>query len=196
MKQVFLDVETQKAFDQVGGFFPDRLGISYVGVCVREGYDGKGEMMGFFEQDLPKLWPILEAADMMIGFNILGFDLETFRPYYAGSMEHWPVLDLLDRIKNSTGHRVSLDAVASKTLGTQKSGSGLDAIRYYEQKEFEKLAQYCNKDVQITRDVYDFGRSKGVVKFTNKWNRLVEAQVDFNFAPKRNAGVQMTLLGA
>jgi len=195
MKQVFLDVETQKAFEQVGGFFPDRLGISYVGVCVRDGYEGKGEMMGFFEKDLPKLWSLLESADLLVGFNILGFDLETFRPYYSGSMEHWPVLDLLARIKDSTGHRVSLDAVAMQTLGTQKSGSGLDAIKYYEKKEFEKLAAYCNKDVDITRDVYDFGRSKGYVKFMNKWNRLIEAQVDFNFTHKKHGGVQMTLLG-
>ena len=32
MQQVILDVETQKSFDEVGGYFPDRLGISFVGV--------------------------------------------------------------------------------------------------------------------------------------------------------------------
>lgn len=195
MKQVILDVETKKAFDQVGGFFPDKLGISYVGICVRDGYEGKGEILGFFEDDLPKLWPILESADMLIGFNIIDFDLPTFKPYYSGNMANWPVLDLLTRVKDATGHRVSLDALATQTLGTQKSGSGLDAIAYYEKKEFEKLAKYCNKDVEITRDLYDFGRSKGSVKFKNKWNRLIETQIDFSFTPKKNAGVQMTLLG-
>jgi len=195
MRQVILDVETQKAFDQVGGYFPDRLGISYVGVCIREGYSGKGDMMGFFEQDLPNLWPILENADVLIGFNIISFDLETFRPYYSGNIEKLPVLDILDRIKDSAGHRVSLDAVATQTLGVQKSGSGLDALVYYEKKQFDKLALYCNKDVEITRDVYDYGRSKGMVKFLNKWNRLIETKVDFGFTPKKDAGVQMTLLG-
>lgn len=195
MQQVILDVETKKAFDQVGGFFPDKLGVSYVGVCVRDGYEGPGEMMGFFEDDLPKMFPILEHADILIGFNIIDFDLAALRPYYSGNMGNWPVLDLLNRVKDSTGHRVSLDSIATQTLGTQKSGSGLDAITYYEKKEFEKLAKYCNKDVEITRDIYDFGRTKGSVKFMNKWNRLIEAKVDFSFAPKVDAGVQMTLMG-
>jgi DEAD/DEAH box helicase domain-containing protein len=195
MRQVFLDVETQKAFDQVGGYFPDRLGVSYVGICVRDGYSGKGIPQGFFEQDLPKLWPILENADVLIGFNINGFDVETLRPYYSGNIETWPTLDMLDRIKDSTGHRVSLNAVATQTLGVQKSGSGLDALAYYEKKQFDKIAKYCDMDVAITRDLYDYGRSKGKVKFLNKWNRLIEATVDFEFKPRKATGTQMTLMG-
>jgi len=195
MRQIFLDVETQKAFDQVGGYFPGKLGISYVGICVRDGFSGKGKSMGFFEDKLSELWPILEGADVLIGFNIIGFDIETLRPYYSGSVESWPTLDLLDRIKDSTGHRISLDAVATQSLGVAKSGSGLDALKYYANKEFEKLASYCDKDVAITRDLYDYGRSKGSVKFLNKWNRLIEAPVDFEFKPKKATGMQMTLMG-
>lgn len=194
MKQVFLDVETKKTFDEVGGYFPDRLGISFVGVCVRDGLEGSGAMMSFFEQDLPKLWPVLESADVLIGFNIRGFDLETFRNYYSGSMEGWPVLDLLDRFKEAAGHRISLDSIATQSLGISKSGNGLDAIKYYANKEFDKLASYCLKDVEITRDVYDYGRTKGSVKYLNKWQRLIETPVDFSFTPKEDAGVQMTLL--
>ena len=62
MLQVIFDVETKKSFEEVGGFFPDRLGISFVGVCIRDGFSGKGEMRGFFEKDLPDLFPILEKA--------------------------------------------------------------------------------------------------------------------------------------
>ncbi|MBI5151569.1 MAG: hypothetical protein HZA34_03270 [Candidatus Pacebacteria bacterium] len=194
MLQVFLDVETQKSFDQVGGNFPDRLGISFVGICMREGFDGKGKMEGFFEQDLPKLWPIVEHADVIVGFNIVSFDIETFRPYYSGNLAHWPVLDMLDRFKEATGHRVSLDSIAGQTLGVHKSGSGLDALEFYAKKQFDKLSSYCLKDVEITRDVYDYGRTKGKVKFMNKWNRLIETAVDFSFSPTKTSGVQMTLL--
>ena len=35
MKQIILDVETQKVFSDVGGYFPEQLGISFVGVCLR-----------------------------------------------------------------------------------------------------------------------------------------------------------------
>lgn len=194
MLQVILDVETKKAFDEVGGFFPDRLGISFVGVCIRESHDTKGEMRGFFEQDLPELFPILEKADVVIGFNVDNFDMQTFLPYYKADITKIPTLDLLLRIKDSAGHRISLDAVAKETLGIGKSGNGLDAIKYYRNQEFDKLRDYCLQDVAVTRDVYDYGLKKGLVKFRNKWNRLLDCPVDFSFTPKKNAGIQMSLL--
>lgn len=193
MLEIILDVETKKTFDEVGGFFPDRLGISFVGVCVREGY-GKGEMQSYFEQDLPKLFPLLERADVVIGFNIDGFDMPTFTNYYNGDISKIPTLDILTRIKDSVGHRISLDAVAQETLGTGKSGDGLDAIKYYRSQQWEKLEKYCIQDVAVTRDIYDYGLKKGQVKFRNKWNRLIECPVDFTFTPQKDAGVQMSLL--
>lgn len=192
MRQVIFDVETIRTFDEVGGYKPEALGISFVGVIVREGFSGKGTPMEFFEQDLPKLWSVLESADVLIGFNSDGFDLPALQPYYAGKTSNLPSLDLMGRIKESVGHRISLDSVAQETLGTKKSGNGLDAIRYYQEKDFSKLAAYCMKDVEITRDLYDFGREQGIVKFLNRWNELVEAKVDFSFEVK-SSGMQMTL---
>lgn len=194
MLQVILDVETKKIFDEVGGFFPDKLGVSFVGVCVREGFSGKGEMKSFFEEDLPNLFPLLEKADVVIGFNIDDFDMQTLVPYYNGNITSIPTLDVMQRIKKSVGHRIGLDAVAQETLGIGKSGDGLDAVKYYNSKNWEALEKYCLQDVAVTRDVYDAGLSKGSVKFRNKWNRLIECQVDFSFTPKKDTGVQMSLL--
>lgn len=193
MLELILDVETKKTFEEVGGFFPDRLGISFVGVCVREGY-GKGQMQSYFEQDLPRLFPLLERADVVIGFNIDNFDMPTFTNYYNGDVSKIPTLDLLTRIKDSVGHRIGLDAVAQETLGTGKTGDGLDAIKYYRAQQWDKLEKYCIQDVAVTRDIYDFGLKKGQVKFRNKWNRLIECPVDFSFVPQKDAGVQMSLL--
>ncbi|MBQ6438204.1 ribonuclease H-like domain-containing protein [bacterium] len=193
MKQIILDVETQKAFDDVGGFFPEQLGISYVGVCVRDGFAGDGEMMGFFEADLPKLFPLLEEADVVIGFNIDNFDMPTFTNYYSGDIKKIPTLDLMTQIKKASGHRISLDACAKGTFNDHKTGDGLDAIRYYREKRFQELASYCNQDVKLTRELYDYGRTHGAVKFYNKWNRLIECPVDFSFKPKHSAGTQVSL---
>jgi DEAD/DEAH box helicase domain-containing protein len=194
MLQVILDVETQKTFDEVGGYFPDRLGISFVGVCIRDGLSGPGEMKGYFEKDLPQLFPLLEQADVVIGFNIDGFDMQTMVPYYSADVTKIPTLDLMLRIKDSAGHRIGLDAVAQETLGAGKSGDGLDAIKYYKSQDWERLSSYCLRDVEVTRDIYDFGLKKGLVKFKNKWNRLIECNVDFTFTPKKDDGVQMSLL--
>lgn len=194
MLQVILDVETKKTFEEVGGYFPEKLGISFVGVCVRNGLSGNGEMQEYFEADLPKLFPLLEQADIVVGFNIDGFDMPTFLPYYSGDISQIPTLDLMARIKDSVGHRIGLDAVAKETLGIGKSGNGLDAIKYYNSKQWDKLAAYCMQDVVVTRDVYDYGLQKGLVKFKNKWNRLIECSVDFSYIPQKNAGVQMSLI--
>lgn len=194
MLQLILDVETKQTFDEVGGFFPDRLGISFVGVCARQGTTGQGEMLSFFEDDLPKLFPLMEKADVIIGFNVDNFDMQTFVSYYTGDITAIPTLDLLTRIKKSAGHRIGLDAVAKETLGIGKTGDGLDAIKYYKNQDWQSLKDYCLQDVAVTRDVYDYGMSKGKVMFRNKWNRLVECPVDFSFTPKKDRGVQMSLL--
>lgn len=197
MNEVILDVETKKAFSDVGGHNFNKLGVSFVGICERE-VDGKkvvsDEFVGFFEDDLSKLWTILEKADRIIGFNIIGFDFPVMQPYYHGDLSLLPVLDILDEIKKAVGHRISLNAVAKETLGDQKSGDGLDAIRYFEEGKLEKLAKYCLDDVQITRDIYLYGQKHGFVKFINKWNRMIEAAVDFSFKDEASSSeVQMSL---
>mgnify|MGYP006281043349 CR=1 FL=1 len=194
MLQVILDVETKKTFNEVGGYFPDRLGISFVGANIRERFGEEGEMRSFFEDDLDDLFPLLEKAQVLIGYNIDGFDIPALTPYYAGEIEALPTLDIMDRIKQSFGHRIKLDSVAKETLGVGKIGSGLDAIKYYHNGQLDKLEEYCLQDVKVTRDVYDYGLKHGQVRFRNKWNRLIECDVDFSYTPKKNDGVQMALI--
>jgi len=200
MKHVIFDVETKKSFDDVGGYFPDKLGVSFVGAIVREslpelfGEKVKEERLELFEKDLDRLWPVFERVDVIIGFNSEGFDLTALKPYYPGDITKLPSLDLMARFKETQGHRISLDAIAIETLGTKKSGDGLDAIRYFEEGKLEELAMYCMKDVEITRDVYDFGRLNRKVKYKNKWNDVVEGKVDFSFEMIEDAGLQMSLI--
>lgn len=194
MIEVFLDVETKKAFADAGNFNPGSLGVSFTGICVREAASGKeDEFQGFFEPQLPKLWPVLEQADRIIGFNIIGFDFPSLAPYYPGNLFSLPCLDILAEVKKAVGHRVSLNALARETLGVTKSGSGLDAITYFEEGRFEELAKYCLMDVRITRDLYDYGKKYRELKFINKWNRQISVPVDFAFKPAGGGEVQMSL---
>lgn len=198
MRQVFLDVETKKTFDEVGGYYPEKLEISFTGVIVREGFPEEDAVhetkLELFETDLPKLWRELEHADVIIGFNIIGFDLMALKPYYPGEIMKLPVLDLMVRFKEAQGHRISLDSIAKETLHVGKTGDGLDAIRYFREGKLADLASYCMKDVELTRDIYDWGRVHGKVKYGNKWNEVVEGKVDFSFTPSGEAQLQMSLL--
>lgn len=200
MKHLILDVETQKTFDDVGGYYPEKLMISFVGVIERHVLPTRyGEKVTeyrheLFEKDLHKLWRMIETTDLIIGFNLDGFDMQTFKPYYHGDVTALPTLDLMIRFKEKAGHRISLDSIATETLGTQKSGDGLDAIRYYRDGELDKLASYCMKDVEITRDIYDFGRINGTVRYKNKWNEVSDMEVDFGYQPEEESGFQMSLV--
>ena len=200
MKHAILDVETIKSFDEVGGYHPEKLGVSFVGVIEREGLPNTwGEKVletrhEIFEDEMDKLWKVLENVDLLVGFNIDGFDMAALKPYYSGDIAQFPTLDLMIRFKEKMGHRISLDALAGETLGTTKIGDGLDAIRYYKDGELDKLAKYCMKDVEITRDVYDYGRIYKKVKFKNKWNDNVETEIDFDYDASGGGAMQMSLV--
>jgi len=201
MRHAILDVETIKSFDEVGGYFPEKLGVSFVGVIERESLPKVwGEKVverrhQIYEHDMDKLFKLLEQMDLLVGFNLDGFDMAAIKPYYRGDIRQFPTLDLMVRFKEKLGHRIALDAIATQTLGTAKSGNGLDAIAYYKNGELEKLAAYCMKDVEITRDIYDWGRINRKLKFKNKWNEIIEAEIDFDYEkPVEALGLQMSLV--
>jgi DEAD/DEAH box helicase domain-containing protein len=194
MIEVVMDVETKKAFEEVGGYEPKKLGVSFAGICIRDtDYPERDKFIGYFEHELNKLWPELEKASRVIGFNILGFDYPVLSAYYPGDFSKFSTLDILEEVKNKVGHRVSLDAIAKQTIGVQKSGSGLDALKYFEQGKLKELAEYCLMDVRITRDIYDYGKQYRNLRFLNKWNRIVTVEVDFSVKSQESSGSELQM---
>ena len=192
MLTVVFDVETKKTFDEVGGYHPEKLGVSVSGVWWGE--DGSdGQYKAFREDEFPEMFKLFERADMIVGFNSIGFDMPALAPYYAGDLLSLPNLDIMVEIEKQVGHRIGLDAVAKETLGEQKIGHGLDAIEYYHSGDWESLEKYCLQDVKVTKDLYDYGRDQGVLRFKNRWNRLIEVPVDFGLPGKKEKKVQTTL---
>jgi hypothetical protein len=161
---IVFDVETQHTFDEVGGIENrDKLGISYVGLYS---YSQK-KMFGFFEKDLPMLEKILlKTRPMLIGFNSIHFDVPVLQPYFTQiNLSELPHLDMLKEVEKVLGHRLKLDSIAQGTIFSQKSGDGLDAIRWYREGNFDALAKYCIDDVAITRDIYEFGEKQGAIYY-------------------------------
>jgi DEAD/DEAH box helicase domain-containing protein len=150
-REIVLDIETKNTFQDVGAYNPSLLEISLIGVYFYE----TDTFESFLEEDLPKLWPRLERADRIIGYNIIGFDLPCMQSYYTGDLMKLPTLDLLAEISLRLGFRIKLDDVAHATLGVGKSGHGLQAVEFWKKGEIDKLRDYCLQDVRITRDVYE-----------------------------------------
>ena len=158
LKKIVLDLETQKSFQEVGGRGKNHLlKISVCGI-----YDYSTDKYSTYEEhELPKLAPILQTADQIIVFNIKDFDFEVLRPYLNFDIFQIPYLDILEEIEKVIGHRIKLELVAQGTLGTGKSGNGLEAILYYKNGRFDLLKKYCLDDVKITKQVYDYALSNG-----------------------------------
>lgn len=171
---VVFDIETKESFDDVGGWYPERLNPSLVGVYSFQ----KDQFIGFTEDEFDRLWPIFNEADLIIGFNSEGFDIPVLKKLYPPLAEIQS-LDMLRVIKDSAGFRVKLDSLAAGTLGTKKSADGLEAIKMYREGRLEELRSYCLKDVEITRDVYLYGKEHGHVKAASLMGEQV-ITVDFN----------------
>jgi DEAD/DEAH box helicase domain-containing protein len=188
MFEVIFDCETKKFFDAIEEFDPSKLGVSLVSLYEREvdekGKEIKGEMKSFWEEDFSKMWPIFEKADRIIGFNSIGFDVPALSPYSPPGFPKLNHFDILAHVRESHGKRVSLDSLARATLGTSKSDTGENAIAYWQKGDEESLAKlkkYCEMDVKITKDIYDFGKINGYLKFIDFWNEIREVKVDFSY---------------
>lgn len=161
MRKVVFDIETKNIFSDVGKNDPTLLDISML--CA---WDSEtNEFTSYLEEELPRLWPLLERADMLIGYNSDHFDIPLLNKYYPGDLTQIKSLDILKEIQKSFGRRLKLDAIAEATLGIGKSGHGLQAYEWWKQGEIEKIRKYCIDDVKITRDVYDYARKHGYVKY-------------------------------
>lgn len=159
--EIVLDLETKKAPSNWG----DR-DLASVGISVAGAWFSRGDRFrAFREQDLPEFISLLKAADMVIGFFINKFDLPVLQPYADFNLAELPVLDIFDDVTQKLGHRVSLASLAKATLNAEKGGHGLDAVRWYQEGEWEKLDKYCLQDVRLTRDLYHFGRDQGHLLF-------------------------------
>jgi DEAD/DEAH box helicase domain-containing protein len=152
---VVFDLETQRSFAEVGGRSQfHRLGVS-VGVAYR--YD-RDEFLIVTEEDVSVLVDLLLEADLVVGYNLRGFDYEVLRAYTDENLQKLPTLDLMFDLEQRLGFRPKLDSVASATLGEGKIADGMQALEWWRQGEIDKIVEYCREDVRVTRDLYNFGK--------------------------------------
>lgn len=200
MYEVIFDLETKKFFDDTGTSNPADLGVSIVSVYARKLDDNyteiQGQMYSFYEKDFDSMWKLFLEADRIIGFNSLGFDVPALSPYAPSQWAKLPHFDILAKIKDVTGRRVSLNKVAQSSLGTSKIDSGSNAILYWEKGDPESLAllqKYCEADVAITRDVYDYVLKNRKIKFMDHWNNPREIDLDFSYSNDSSSSTQTAL---
>lgn len=199
-REVIFDCETKKIFSEITTDDPGDLGVSIVSVYSRELNDDltekSGVMQSFWEEDFAKMWPIFQNADRIIGFNSIGFDVPALKPYVNFPFEKLPHFDIMYKFKDVAGRRISLDALAKETLDSEKIDVGLNAVLYWKKHDEESLAKlkkYCEMDVIITRDLYDYVLKNKHVLFKDKWNTLRKVELDFSYPVEEKSVNQIGL---
>ncbi len=173
MKPIVFDIETSNFFDDVGKADPSLLTISIV--CIYDFATSKYD--SFLESELPRLWPIIEKADMLIGYNSDHFDIPLLNKYYPGDLTQIKSLDLMQEIRKSIGRRVGLGKVGEGTLGTPKSADGAVASKWWKEGQVEKVRQYCLDDVKLTKEIYEYALANKKLKYKED-GKIFEIPID------------------
>ncbi len=152
MRYIVFDLETQNIFSDIESNNPADLDISVA--CA---YDSGTDTYTVVAHDeLQKLWPIFEEAEVLVGYNSNHFDIPLLNKYYPGDLTQIKSIDLLEDIRVSLGKRIRLDSVAQATLGAKKSGNGLQAVKWWREGDIESIKKYCKQDVKVTKEIFEF----------------------------------------
>ncbi|MGB8815755.1 MAG: ribonuclease H-like domain-containing protein [Minisyncoccia bacterium] len=193
MLKIVFDLETSNIFDDIASNDPSLLDMS---VCCIYNYE-TDEYSSFTKEQLKDLWPIIEKADVLIGYNSDHFDIPLLGKYYSGDLTKIKSVDIMKDIKKSLGRRIKLDTIAEATLGKNKIGHGIEATIWWKNGEYEKVIEYCKEDVKITKEIYEYALKNGILKYKDKdGGEIKEIKIDTsNWEKKNESIITHTLFG-
>ena len=181
-REIVFDIET------IG----DIKNLSTMKITVVSVYEYETDTYRSFEEhELKELWPIFEKAERIIGYNSEHFDVPILNRYYAGDLTIIPHLDLLKMIRESCGKRFKLDDVAKATLQIQKSADGLAAMEWFKNGEVQKVKDYCEQDVKVTKELYDYGKKNSMIYYPTITGDILPIAVNFASQPLFNKNTEV-----
>lgn len=163
---VIFDVETKKTFR-------DEPEHKKLGISVAACYDfATSRCYSFTEKELPALFRFFENASYIIGYNILGFDIPVLSAYYPGDLTRFASFDIMEDVRSKIGRRLGLNDLLFATLAKKKTGHGLGAIDLYKEGKWDELKRYCQDDVMLTKELFDFGLQHNEVYYLNENGKI------------------------
>ena len=172
----YFDLETQKSADDVGGWgniHKMKLAVGVVWDSIDQDY------FVYEEKDAKILVEKLRTADLVIGFNVIGFDYTVLQPYSDFDLQEINTFDMLVDVKKLLNFRLSLNHLAQHTLNAKKSADGLISLQWYRDGKIDKIIHYCKQDVEITRDLYLYGEEHGYVNCQSRSGNPLQLEVNW-----------------
>jgi DEAD/DEAH box helicase domain-containing protein len=149
---VFVDVETQRSAEEVGGWHNAHL----MRVAIAVTWDGIEQRFETWrERDVHALLARLAEADLVVGFNVRRFDYQVLRGYTDADPNALPTFDLLDAIRGRIGFRLPLGHLAEENLGAAKGADGLQSLAWWKEGRIDAIERYCRRDVELLRDLFE-----------------------------------------
>ena len=168
---LIFDLETQFLADEVGGW--GNKAAMKISVAVLYSTLEK-RFYTYTEDQAGQMAERMSVADLVVGYNQIGFDYAVLQPYTFRDLKNLKSLDLLVEINKVLGHRLKLDQLAKATLQVGKSADGLQAVQWYREGRMDEIKKYCRMDVQVTRDLWKFGRKWGYLLYEDRDGRLMK----------------------
>ena len=165
---VVFDIETQRDLASVGGpSHMERLGLSVaVAYLVAE-----RRFAHYEEHNVGELIALLRSADLVVGYNIRHFDLRVLGAYADHDLTTLPMCDMIEHVQAALGYRLRLDSLAKQTLGAGKSADGFLALQWWREGKLELIRDYCQQDVELTRRLWEYGRTHGYLWYWDQRRR-------------------------
>ncbi|OGG49619.1 hypothetical protein A2763_02955 [Candidatus Kaiserbacteria bacterium RIFCSPHIGHO2_01_FULL_54_36] len=173
MRTVVFDIETANWMSDTGSGDPADLTIALV--CMHD--SETDTYTSYLESELPLMWNILERTDILVGYNSDHFDVPLLNKYYPGDLKKIKSLDLMHEVYAILGRRLKLDSIAEGTLGEKKIASGAQSLQWWRAGEIEKVREYCLKDVEITKKIFDHALKHGSIKY-KELGKIHEVKLD------------------
>ncbi len=173
---VYFDLETQKSADEVGGWDKIRDMRMSIGVTYST---ARGTYEIYSEKRVNELIRELQRADLVVGFNNLRFDYEVLHGYTVLDLTQVPTLDMLVEVQRILQHRLSLDSIASATLGLEKTSEGLLALAWFKEGRMAEIAEYCCFDVKITKLVHEYGAAHRQLFYKNRFGARLSVAINW-----------------
>lgn len=184
------DIETKNFFSdpEVGEGNFGAIEISVVGVYSYE----KDKYRCFGEEEMKEAAELFGGAARLVGFASNRFDVPVlnlaFQRINGANPNLWAKerVDLLEIIRVATGNRVSLNRLAEANLGEGKSGRGVEAVNLYALGRIDELKEYCLRDVELTKRLYDMALKVGHLLVPRRKEGTVE-KVPIAISPSKSA---------
>jgi DEAD/DEAH box helicase domain-containing protein len=134
--------------------------------------DHERDVKFFTEENTGELFNALESVDLIVGHNLLGFDYMLLSPYHSSVdiVEKFQekTFDTMKELEKVTGNWTSLNDLGWLNLGIHKSEDTLKIPKMWRDGKHDKVKEYLRTDLEITKGIYDYGKTRGELKYTHK----------------------------